>query len=337
MVKFLLSFFSNIFSRNRLYYIVENADWSIKHDGTMITNNLTKIKSSVTLTHLGIRNSIVHYGSIGSFISRNKIKLAHSSNRIIVTWFHVAPNDLRIKIIPEADKYVDLWHTSCYSMKEKMLNMGIPEEKIVVIPLGVDTNTFKFDKHSGVKDLPSNYVVIGSFQKDGNGWGAGDSPKLIKGPDIFCEVVERLSKKYNLFVLLTGPSRGYVKKRLDKMKIQYRHDLLKDINSLADYYNSINLYIITSREEGGPKALLESLACGVPLVSTKVGMAPELIKHNENGYLVEQEDVEGLYKYACKILDNKETSDKFSINGLKTVKSFDWKKTSKKYKKFLYY
>ena len=44
-----------------------------------------------------------------------------------------------------------------------MLSMGIPEEKIVVIPLGVDTNTFKFDKHSGIKDLPSNYVVIGSF------------------------------------------------------------------------------------------------------------------------------------------------------------------------------
>lgn len=336
MFKLLLSFFSNIFSRNRLYYIVDNADWSIKHDGTMITNNLTKIKSSVTLTHLGIRNSIVHYGSIGSFISRNKIKLAHSSNRIIVTWFHVVPNDLRIKMIPEADKYVDLWHTSCYSMKDKMLSMGIPEEKIVVIPLGVDTNTFKFDKHSGIKDLPSNYVVIGSFQKDGNGWGAGDSPKLIKGPDIFCDVVERLSEKYNLFVLLTGPSRGYVKNRLEKSKIKFRHDLLENVNSLPIYYNAIDLYIVTSREEGGPKALLESLACGVPVVTTKVGMAPEIIDHNSNGYIVEQEDVEGLYKYACKILDNKETSDKFSINGLNTIKKYDWKKISEKYKNFLY-
>ena len=91
-------------------------------------------------------------------------------------------------------------------------------------------------------------------------------------------------------MLLTGPSRGYVKNRLDKSKIQYRHDMLQDVNSLVDYYNVIDLYIITSREEGGPKALLESLACGVPLVSTKVGMVPDLIVHNENGYLVDLED-----------------------------------------------
>ena len=100
--------------------------------------------------------------------------------------------------------------------------------------------------------------------------------------------------------------------------------------------NSIDLYIITSREEGGPKALLESFACGVPLVSTKVGMTPELIDHNENGYLVDIEDVEELYSYACKILDNKEISEGFSLKGLKTIKNYDWKKISEKYNKLLY-
>ena len=336
MIKLLLSFLSNILSKNRLYYVVDNAKWSIRHDGIMITNNLTKIKSSVTLTHLGIRNSIVHYGSIGSFISRNKIKPAHSSNRIIVTWFHVVQNDERLRMIPKADKYVNLWHTSCYSMKDKMISMGIPDNKIVVIPLGVDTNIFKLDKQSGIKDLPTDSIVIGSFQKDGNGWEDGDSPKLIKGPDIFCEAVKRLSERYNIFVLLTGPSRGYVKNRLDKMKIQYRHDYLENVNSLVNYYNSIDLYIITSREEGGPKALLESFACGVPLVSTKVGMAPELIDHNENGYLVDLEDVEGLYSYACKILDSKEISNQFTSNGVKTVQNYDWKDISEEYSKLLY-
>jgi len=336
MIKLLFSLFSNIFSNNRLFYIVDNAEWSIRHDGIMITNNITKIKSTITLTHLGIRNSIVHYGSIGSFISSKKIKLAHSSNRIIVTWFHVVPNDIRIKMIPEADSYVNLWHTSCYSMKHKMVSMGIPEHKIIVIPLGVDTNIFKLNNKSRINDLPSNTVVIGSFQKDGNGWGAGDSPKFIKGPDVFCEVIERLSKRYNVFVLLTGPSRGYVKNRLDKSNVQYRHDMLQDVNSLVDYYNVIDLYIIASREEGGPKALLESLACGVPLVSTKVGMAPELIVHNENGYLVDLEDVEGLYSYACKILDSKEISNQFISNGLKTVQNYDWKDISEEYRKLLY-
>ena len=336
MIKLFFSLFSNIFFSNRLFYIVDNAKWSIRHDGNMITNNITKIKSTITLTHLGIRNSIVHYGSIGTFISRNKIKLAHSSNKIIVTWFHVVPNDIRIKLIPRANNYVDIWHTSCYSTKHKMISMGIPENKIVVIPLGVDTNIFKLNKQSTVNNLPRKTIIIGSFQKDGNGWGAGNKAKLVKGPDIFCEVVERLSKRYKIFVLLTGPSRGYVKNRLDESNIRYRHDILQDVNSLVDYYNSIDLYIIASREEGGPKSLLESFACGVPIVSTKVGMAPDLIEHNENGYLVDVEDIEGLYSYACKIIDSKEIANQFTINGLKTIENYDWKDISEKYKKHLY-
>tara|TARA_B100000795_G_C22737390_1_gene413871 strand:- start:127 stop:1146 length:1020 start_codon:yes stop_codon:yes gene_type:complete len=336
MIKLLLSLLSNFFSTSKLFYIVDSAAWSIRHDGIMITSNITKIKASITLTHVGLRNSIVHYGSIGSFISGKKIKLAHSSNRIIVTWFHVEVNDSRIKLIPEANNYVNLWHTSCYSMKNKMIVMGIPKEKIIIIPLGVDTNIFQLNKQSNINNLPKNTITIGSFQKDGIGWGSGDEPKMVKGPDIFCDVVERLSSRYNIFVLLTGPSRGYVKNRLDKSKISYRHDMLSDMNSLVDYYNMLDLYIITSREEGGPKALLESLACGVPLVSTKVGMSTELIEHSKNGYLVDIDDIDGLYSYACKVIDSKEISNKFSMNGIKTVRNYNWKNISAKYKKHLY-
>ena len=52
MFRLLLSFFSNLFSHNKLYYVVDNAKWSIRHDGNMITKNLIKIKSTITLTHL---------------------------------------------------------------------------------------------------------------------------------------------------------------------------------------------------------------------------------------------------------------------------------------------
>ena len=316
-IKVLFSLISNYFSNNELYYIIENANWSIQHDGRMITDNLKK-KSITSLTHFGIKNAIIHYGSIGTFISKNKIKIPHKSNKIIVTWFHVVPNNIRIKLISEAINYVDLWHTSCHNTKCKMINMGIPEEKIVVIPLGVDTKVFKIKKScriDSVNSLPKNTIVIGSFQKDGNGWGVGGEPKLIKGPDVFCDVVELLSKRYDIFVLLTGPSRGYVKKRLEDANISYKHDLLADVNSLVDYYNAIDLYIITSREEGGPKALLESFACGVPLVSTKVGMSLDIVINNENGYLVDIEDVDSLYISVCKVIDNKKISDKFSVNG----------------------
>jgi len=47
-----------------------------------------------------------------------------------------------MKLIPKADRFVRLWHTSCDITKTRLFALGIPEEKIRVIPLGVDTSIF---------------------------------------------------------------------------------------------------------------------------------------------------------------------------------------------------
>ena len=343
MIKIILEMLINLFSKKKLYYIVENADWSIKHDGMMITSSLkVKLSSRLSITHYGIRNSIIHYGSINTFLGKNKIRLPHKSNKIVVTWFHVVPNDERIKLLPEAIKYVNIWHTSCQSTKNKMIELGIPNQKIVVIPLGVDLKYFTKLSNSDkimVKQklkIPKNKIVIGSFQKDGNGWEEGLEPKLIKGPDIFCDVVEKLAKEYDIFVLLTGPARGYVKERLEKAKIPYKHDYLDNPNEVAKYFQATDLYMVTSREEGGPKSILESMACGVPLISTKVGMAPDMIKDGDNGFLVDIEDIDTIYNKACNIINNDELKNKLILNELKTIKNYDWSNIANQYYKKLY-
>ena len=52
-------------------------------------------------------------------------------------------------------------------------------------------------------------------------------PKLIKGPDIFYKVISDLNKDFNIKILLTGPARDYLKKKLDSNKISYIHSLFK--------------------------------------------------------------------------------------------------------------
>jgi len=74
---------------------------------------------------------------------------------------------------------------------------------------------------------------------------------------------------------------------------------------VAHYFQLCDMYIISSREEGGPKAVLESMACGVPLISTKVGMAPDIINHGKDGFLCDVEDKDSLFKY-CELLINDE-------------------------------
>ena len=321
---------------------MEGANWSIDHDGRSITTNLRDISSAVVTTCRGIRNSIVHFGSVNTFLNTGGFRLPHKSNRIIVTWFHISPGDKRVKFIPEAVKHVDLWHTACNISRKKLINLGVPEEKIVVIPLGVNLNAFSMptpQQRENIRSklgIPKGKVVVGSFQKDGNGWGQGLKPKLIKGPDVFCDVVEKLHQRYDLFILLTGPARGYVKQRLGSSGISYLHRFLNDPDEIGGYYKALDLYIVTGRQEGGPKAVVESLASGVPLVSTKVGMAPDVINDGEDGLLCDVDNVDEITEKSLRILEDKGQREKIVAKGLATARQYDWNRIAQQYESNLY-
>ena len=92
------------------------------------------------------------------------------------------------------------------------------------------------------------------------------APQNDQRPDIFYKVVSDLSKDFNIKILLTGLARGYLKKKLDSKTIPYIHSYLDDCSKLIDYYHALDFYLITSREEGGPMGLLESISSGVPVV-----------------------------------------------------------------------
>lgn len=322
--------------------MVEGANWSIDHDGRSITANLPSLSSAVVTTCRGIRNSIVHFGSVNTFLGDGGPKLPHKSNKIIVTWFHISPGDKRVEFIPSVSKYVDLWHTSCSITRNKLVKFGVPEEKIMVIPLGVNLIAFGAPTSQQKENIRAKLgiskgkVVIGSFQKDGSGWGDGLEPKLIKGPDAFCDVVEKLSRRYDLFVVLTGPSRGYVKQRLENSGIPYSHHFLDEPDDVAMYYKSLDLYIATGRHEGGPKSLVESLASGIPLVSTKVGMAPDIITDGENGFLCDVDDVDQIVQKSMMILEDQKKKERIVANGLATARQYDWSVIAQRYENCLY-
>ncbi len=74
-----------------------------------------------------------------------------------------------------------------------------------------------------------------------------------------------------------------------ELKVQAKeHDFITDDNRMREFYNSLDLYICASRSEGTPRPLLESAACGVPAITTDVGIVPELVVDGVNGFIVER-------------------------------------------------
>ena len=76
--------------------------------------------------------------------------------------------------------------------------------------------------------------------------------------------------------------------------IPYRHVLARTRAELGRAYHALDLYLVPSRQEGGPKAILEAMATGVPLVTTRVGQAQELVDDGRNGLIVDVEDSDAL-------------------------------------------
>jgi glycosyltransferase involved in cell wall biosynthesis len=318
-------------------FVAENANWSTRWDGTYITEGVNALApGTATLTSRPeqLFDCLVHFGS--QYMWDVWADALSASNRYVVTYFHGKPEDG-----PDAARHVDRFLaslgrlskvvTAASLMESRLLDWGVPRDKLVRIPIGVDTALFtppSTEQRRAARDaysIPADHVCIGSFQKDGVGWGDGAEPKLIKGPDVFLDVVAKLREQEKVFVLLTGPARGYVKRGLDKLGVSYAHRFVEDYRDLVSCYHAIDLYLVTSREEGGPKAIMESMAAGVPLVSTRVGMAPDIIHDGVNGGMTESEDVAGLFERSLAVIRDPDHRAGLIAAGRDSVADYDWR------------
>lgn len=280
-------------------FVVEQADWAIRRVGTGVRDGIEAFRPGtvgLTTNAAGARRQIVHFGSQYMWVAWGH--LLSPSNRFVTSFFHGKPEDG-----PEVARHIDAFLASEKRLarivasnsllRTRLEDWGVAPEKIARIPIGVDTRLFRPPDPAARRaarqrfGVPEDSVCIGSFQKDGVGWGDGMEPKLIKGPDLFVEAVSMLKGDVPVFVLLTGPARGYVAQRLEAEGIPFAHDYVSDYADLRHAYHALDLYLVTSREEGGPMALMESMSSRVPVVSTPVGMAPDLIIHGRSGWLAE--------------------------------------------------
>ena len=228
-------------------------------------------------------------------------------HRMCFAYFHGKPGTGPAEfdeIYSNLRKTRDRWariQVSHSEMREIVLSTGIAPDKVHVIPIAIRIDMFSpatTDTRTEMRrrlNIPKNAFVVGSFQKDGNGWDEGLEPKLIKGPDVLVETLRALKPRIpELFVFLCGPARGYVKQKLTELCIPFRHVFTKHYKEIPPLYHTLDVCLVTSRQEGGPKAVLESMASGIPLVTTRVGQSMDLVRIGENGFMVGIEDVKGL-------------------------------------------
>ena len=177
------------------------------------------------------------------------------------------------------DKTVDAYHAISEATKKQIRKLT--DKKIYTIPFWINQNIFT--QLSNKLEIRKEYSIdqeaylIGTFQRDTEGYDL-KSPKLSKGPDRFLNLIDNISlQKNNLQILLTGKRRNYLIEELKKRKIKFYYHEMVDFNTLNKLYNTLDLYLVTSRYEGGPQAILECGITRTPILSTRVGIAPEIL------------------------------------------------------------
>src|SRR3989339_566691 len=311
--------FDSIFNAgySRLFIIDDNANWVLRCEAMELQKIAADLGINARLRHTfrGIFRQNIFFTS--HFDLPRIAGFAAAGNRIGISYFHGKPTkdepefEINLGALSKYHGMISKVQVTHKEMKDIVLSTGIDESKVHLIPIGINLSYFtpatseSRRKARAKYSIPDSSTVIGYFQKDGNGWGEGLTPKLIKGPDIFLEAVKKLKSKHdNLFVLLSGPSRGYVKRGLAEAGIPFKHVFVADYSHIGQLYHAIDLYMVTSRQEGGPKAVLECMASDVPLITTRVGQAMELVKHKENGWMVDVEDIDGLAGWASYVIEN---------------------------------
>ena len=122
------------------------------------------------------------------------------------------------------------------------------------------------------KDAPSWTNVINKLDK------FEYYPKLSKGPDIFIKVIKDMKKNgKNVEVVLGGIRRQYIMNQLDKLGIKYYYYEMVDLKVINELYNCLDLYLVSSRCEGGPRSIFEAAASRTNIISTDVGVAKFLL------------------------------------------------------------
>lgn len=213
----------------------------------------------------------------------NKKKLLRK--KVICTIHHIDPKKFSLNEFKLLDEVVDFYHV----ISKKTINelKKVTNKKIFYSPFWIDSKKWFYipNKEQLRKNNrldPSAYLV-GSFQRDTEK-GRKKLPKLEKGPDIFIEAVKQLYKEHqNLEVILTGIRRDFIISELNNLKIKFYYLGMVDYIKLNQLYNSLDLYIVSSRIEGGPAAIMECAITKTPIVSTDVGIASEIL-HAESIY-----------------------------------------------------
>ncbi len=190
--------------------------------------------------------------------------------------------------------------------------LGVNEKNIFIVPNGVD-----------LKDIP-----IGIEREEGRvlcvarlSWEKGIDYLLQAWP-----MVLESARKAKLVIVGEGRERPKIEKMIQDLNLASGVELKGNLphKQVLEEMARAAVFVLPSLAEGLGIVILEAQAAGAPVVATRVGGIPDIIKDGKNGFLVEPKSPRQLAAAIVKLLKDKKLRKRLSEEGLKTCRKFVW-------------
>ena len=199
----------------------------------------------------------------------------------------------------------------------------------ITIPNGVDLDLFKPDQIK-LESHPHMPKIVCISRLEAN-----------KGIECALHAMKLIVKRYpdsKLVVIGGGSIRKELEELMRDLAIEKNVEFIGEVQNVdvPNYLSSANIYLLTSFNEGFSISLLEAMASGLPVISTPVGIAPNVHHKWNNGYLVPIKNPHAIYEAVINMTENPDIRSMFSRNSIEKSKEYAWDRIVKQYEKEYY-
>lgn len=193
-----------------------------------------------------------------------------------------------------------------------------PKSKFVLLPAGIDLELYRIPQKSQDSirqslDIGEDDIVIGWVGRMVD----------IKNPKMFIETAKILNEnKYKFVMVGDGPLANDCQRLVDKYGLSEQFVFTGHRNDVPDLLHAMDIYVLTSDNEGLGRSILEAQSAGIPVIATSVGGVPEIVKDHLNGILVPARDIAALAQSIRELAGDSSTIDKFKKEAEKNLSEY---------------
>ncbi|MEM2703628.1 MAG: glycosyltransferase family 4 protein [Candidatus Bathyarchaeia archaeon] len=260
---------------------------------------LSKKSIEFSLLHVHFLDNGIIGARLKEIYSKPLVITAHGSDVYDMPFRDNWYRNLSKHVLKETDQIITV---SKYNV-EKLLSLGASLNKLHVIPNGYDERLFgPIPTHVARENLglPVNKKILLSV---GN-------LVDVKGHIYLVNAMHFVSKKRSDVILIivgSGVLRKYLEKRVKRLGLSDRIIFIgsRPHEEIPIWMNACDLFVLPSLSEGFPTVIPEAMACGKPIVATKVGGIPEAITCDYLGILVNPKSSEMLFSAILEALEKR--------------------------------